>query len=493
MRPAARDTAIWCFAALFLLGLALRLYGISGKPFWMDEVTTIKRAAFPPSALILNSVIFHQLPSFFLLESPLLRFGRDEFWMRLLPACCGALSCALCFGIARELKGVKAGLMAGLLVCFSPAMVQHGQEARSYTMVICAILLGLWGLVRLAREETSSAGWISYTLGTAAALNVLGVALFWFLAANLAGAILLLSRDRRFRRNWIIAQLLVLLVSLPWYVAMKLLGDHGAMGGLNWVPPLDWPRIWWAFSGTYLLYVTSLIEVQVFPPAVPGLGWVAAAMAIAGLVRIGRERSVLTVLLASVLTLPAGLLLVSLFNPVLMPRYLLWSAAPWFICAGIGLTMLPERVQWPAMGVLTVLLAVNLAPYYTAETKPRWDLAGAELMAQWRPGDLLLVDDPQAVSMMNLYLRRSGEDIRRRLWTKHLSRAEAWQRAGGTVWAVQGPVGQVDRESQAQFLARIAPLGPAANTEHAGADILLLRFPPRPSRIAEPGATPPGG
>ncbi len=468
-----------CFGGIFLLALLLRLHGISAKPFWMDEVTTIKRASLPLGAMLKDSLFFHQLPAFFVVTSWVLRFGSDEFWVRLPPAFFGAVSCALGFGIARSLAGLKAGLAAGLLMALSPAMVQYGQEARSYTMVISAILIGLWGLVLLAQDEgegSQPAAWGAYVLGTVAALNILSVALFWFLAANLGGAVLAWRKGKKFRRHWLLAQLLVLALCLPWFVAIKLRGQHGSLGGLDWVPPLDAARIWWAFSGTYLLYVTSLIKVRVFAPGIAGIGVLVVALAAAGLVAMRRQSNVLAVLLVAVLCLPVGLLLASTITPLLMPRYLLWSAAPFFVCAGLGFSLLPRKTQWPALGLLVLLLALNLAPYYRDETKPRWDIAGAELVAGLQAGDLLLVDDPQAVSMMNLYLRRKGPILPASLWTTDVARAVAWRQRGNRVWAVQGVVGQVDHENQGQFLQRITALGTPQLREQAGLDILLLRF-----------------
>ena len=52
--------------------------------------------------------------------------------------------------IAAEVGGRWAALVGGLLLALSPIEVQYGQEARSYTLVSAAILLSLWGLVRLA-------------------------------------------------------------------------------------------------------------------------------------------------------------------------------------------------------------------------------------------------------------------------------------------------------------------------------------------------------
>jgi mannosyltransferase len=476
-----------CFGGVFLVALLLRLHGISAKPFWMDEVTTINRASLPLGALVKDSLFFHQLPAFFVVTSWVLPFGTDEFWVRLPPAFFGALSCALGFGIARSLGGLKAGLATGLLMALSPAMVQYGQEARSYTMVISAILVGLWGLVILAQDGKSPFhAWAAYVLGTVAALNILSVALFWLLAANLAGIVVAWRKDKAFRNRWLLAQLLILLLCAPWFIAIKMHGQRGPLGGLDWVPPLNWARVWWAFSGTYLLYVTSLIKVRVFAPGIAGIGVLVVLLAVAGLLAVRRQRGVLAVLSIAVLCLPTGLLAASAVTPLLMPRYLLWSAAPFFICAGLGFSLLPRKFQWPALALLFLLLALNLAPYYREETKPRWDLAGASLFAGLQPGDLLLVDDPQAVSMMNLYLKREGANLPPELWTTDVTRAVAWRESGKRVWAVQGVVGQVDHENQAQFLQRITALGPPDFSEHAGMDILLLRFDGAPAKQQRP-------
>ncbi len=465
------------FGAIFLAGLALRLYALGAKPFWIDEVTTLHRASLPPGRLIGDSLRHHQLPAFFVVTAWVLPFGTDEFWLRLPAAILGALSCALCFGIACDLGGLKAGLAAGLLAATAPAMVQYGQEARSYTAVICAILVGLWGLLALARKE-SRGGWAAYVLGTLAALNILSVAIFWLLGANLAGAFLAWRRDQGFRRRWLLAQAAIIALSLPWFIAMQRLGEHGALGGINWVPALNPAVIWWSFSGTYLFYVTSLIRIREFSPILPGFGVLVALLAAFGLAALRRRPAEAVVLLIAVLCLPVSLLLVSIAVPVLMPRYLLWGAAPYFICAGLGLTMSPKPAQWPALAALLLLSAVNLAPYYHAETKSRWDLAAKELQTGMRPGDVLLTDDPQTVELINLCLPPGGAPLPAAISTTDLAQALAWQRGGRRVWAVAGAVGQFDEASKIQFAGRIAALGPPQWRTRLGLDIVLLRFAP---------------
>jgi uncharacterized membrane protein len=478
---------IWGFGGVFLLGFAVRFYGLAGKPFWMDEVTTIRRAGLPFGKLLANSIYFHQLPAYFIVTSWMLPLGVGETFVRLPAAVFGAVSCALGFGVARALGGSRAGVAAGLLIALAPEQVQYGQEARSYTMVICAILVAFWGLVLLAQNPAAATvpwraqgarrgAWAAYTLGTVVALNVLSVALVWAVAANLAAVAV---ARRGFWPNWWRAQAVILLLTGPWFLAIRVFGQRGAMGGLDWVPRLTLPRFWWALDGTYLMHATSLITVRTFAAGVPGIEWLVAGLAVAGAVALRRQPAVLTVVAAAILVLPFSLLIFSVVNPVWMPRYLLWSAAPFFVSAGLGVKLLPARVQWAAVVALGLLLAVNLRPYYRDETKPRWDVAGQELRAGLRLGDLVLTDDPQAISMMNLYLVRENASLPLQVWTLDVSKAEAALAAGHRVWAVQGLVGQADHETQAQFVQRIAVLGQPAATTHAGLDIVLLRFDPK--------------
>jgi mannosyltransferase len=472
---------------------------VAAKPFWLDEVTTIHRARLPFRQMVENSVFFHQFPSYFILTSWALHFGHDELWVRMPAILFGALSCALAFGVARSLGGTLAGLTTGLLMAFSPAQVQYGQEARSYTLLICTILIALWGLVLLAQDPEGAArrlrapggrpgAWAAYVGGTIAALNVLGDSMFWFAAANLAAVAIAwrcAGRARSFWRNWLSAQLVIVLCCLPWFLALKFFGQRGALGGLDWVPPLSAGRIWWTLAGTYLMHVTSLIAVRVFASGIPGLGWLVLLLATGGAYALRRQRAALVVVGAAILVLPLSLLLISTVSPVWVPRYTLWSAAPFFICAGLGITLVPRRLQAPAVVAIGLLAAVNLHPYYHDETKPRWDLAAANLHTNLQPGDLLLVDDPAAVHLMNLYLKRQGAPLPKTVWTRNVQKAAAALAAGHRVWAVQGRVGQADHEDKAQFLAQIASLGPPSAMQQIGLDIVVLRFNAQTTEAAD--------
>ncbi len=97
----------------------------------------------------------------------------------------------------------------------------------------------------------------------------------------------------------------------------------------------------------------------------------------------------------------------SLFVPVLAPRYFAWSAAPFFILAGAALGRL-SRVFAAATAGLGIACLVNLIPYYGYETKPRWDLLAAQLAAAAQPGDVVLLDSYYSYSVLSVFAARTG-------------------------------------------------------------------------------------
>src|SRR5271167_4584932 len=174
-------------AAIGVFALALRLYGLGDKPFWLDEIASLRRATATVPDLVGDSLYNNHYPSYFLLLWLVAKIGTSQWMLRLPSAIFGAVGASLTCAIGSRAAGRRSGAIAGLLMAASPFEVQFGQEARSYTLVSCLILTALFGLVRLAQEPTAAAlpvrrdgalrgAWIAYCLGTAAALSVLNVA-----------------------------------------------------------------------------------------------------------------------------------------------------------------------------------------------------------------------------------------------------------------------------------------------------------------------------
>ncbi|MGH7067370.1 MAG: hypothetical protein ACREEU_06240 [Acetobacteraceae bacterium] len=479
---------------MLAIALAARLYQLGAKPYWLDEVFTALRSSLALPDLLADSLQNRHIPTFFLIEHAVigLGLGSGPAMLRLIPAIAGAVSASLAFCIAWTLGGRAAAWLAGLLLALAPMQVAFGQEARSYTLMIALILLALLGLVILAGKPDASAcplhlpgaprrAWAAYGFGTLGALLVLGDALPWLLAASLAMAAAILPRTNSRRgllRNWLLVHGLILLAAAPAYATLLTAVHHQVLQSFLWIPPLSLGTAWMDAASVYGLRGATMVTMQLLPTPFGGLALLAGILAILGAWRLKDRPAPLIVLAFAWLSLPATLALASLIHPVLLPRYLLWSAGPFCILAGFGIEAFPRRFGRVGVLALAALLVANLYSYYEAETKPRWDSAAGLLAERFEPGDLLLVSDGSAGVMLDFY--RHGTDSRGPAWpiSQEPSRAAAALAGGHRVFAVYGPAGQGVQPDRAKFFAVAARLGRAGPPLRAGSEITIRAINP---------------
>lgn len=498
-QAAARtDRLVWPLG-VFLLALALRLAGLGARPFWLDEVFTLQRVSLTPAALVLDSFQNHHMPSFFLLLRPFLQFGHPEFWLRLPSAIFGAVAVMLVFLIARRIGGRLAAMVAALILGLSPAALAFSQEARSYTLVMSLILVGLYGIVRLAQDIPAAAGpmrapdarwsWAAFTLGTAAALDVLGDALPWLFAANIIAIALVAQAPGRggFLRNMLRADLAIALLTAPFYLMLELHQQKGFAQTLAWIPPLDSTRIWYSFGSVYFMHLADSVTFHLIDMPVPGLIWVidaGLAIAVAAAAwRLRRRPAMLAVLGISFVFLPILFTAISFWQPILLPRYILWSSAPFAILAGIGAAGLLEdctpRQRALAVTAAAMLLLTNLLPYYRAETKPRWDIAAQMLAQEVAPGDVVYLHDFYAGKLLQTYLPADKQAVVLNDSQGDLDHAAQAISQGKRVWAVYGLAGQGSGQTERQdYHENEKRLGPATQVQNAGHRIVIALYDP---------------
>jgi mannosyltransferase len=496
--------------AIGALALLLRLHGIGAKPFWLDEITSLRRATASLHHLVFDALRNRQYPSYFLLLWLVARFGASQWLLRLPSAIFGALAASFTCAIGRKAAGAKSGAIAGLLMALSPFEVQLGQEARSYTLVSCLILVALSGLVDLAHAPAAAAlpwrrdgalrgAWLAYGLGTAAALSVLNVAVAWLLAANCGAGVIAwraAAARRAFLCRWGLAQLLILMAWAPSLVAMVVVAKSGLTHGVDWAPPETLATIWSVLAPVYLLRIANFITFGLAPAALPGLSAIIAALAALGLWRLRRQPAVLAVIGGAALLVPLGLLLLSPIESVLVPRYFAWSAAPFFILAGSGLGPL-TGLRFAALGsALAAACFVNLMPYYHYETKPRWDLLATWLALRARPGDVVLVNRGYSYYVFSIFAKRAGLSARGLFIAHHAAAAERFA-PGHDLWAVYGRTGQGPMPSPQAYLRSLARFGRPVAEYAIGRYIILWRFSepaalsPRPHNSNAVGALQP--
>jgi mannosyltransferase len=482
--------------AIATIALLLRLHGLGDKPFWLDEVASLHRATMPWPNVALEPLRNNQYPAYFVLLWLVAKFGTSQWLLRLPSAVFGAINAGLVCAIGREIDGRRTGIAAGLLLALSPFDVQYGQEARPYTLAACLILAALWGIARLAKEPSTAAyklgrdgvplsPWLAYCGGTAAALNVLNVAVPWFLAANLAAVVIARHAGgarAAFLRKWGYAQVLIIVAWLPSAAAVYILSGGGVLHASKWAPPETLATIWSSVAPVYLDRISAFITFNLMPARVPGLAVVIAALAAYGAWRLRRHPGVLALVGCAAVVPLLSLMSVSLVTPVLVPRYIAWTAAPFYVLAGAGLGGFGRERFAVCATVLAAACLINLRPYYHDETKPRWDLAAARLARETQPGDVVLLNNWYSYYVLMAFADHSGlADHRLSLTWKPAAAARLVPHHD--LWVLFGRTGQVAMPAPQDYLNSLSWLGQPVAQQQIGRYIILWRFGASNARV----------
>ncbi|HEX7006440.1 MAG TPA: glycosyltransferase family 39 protein [Alphaproteobacteria bacterium] len=491
------------------LAAALRWHQIAAMPLWLDEVISWHRAQLPFEALVADSLANMHLPTYFLLLGGVTSvFGDSELALRMPSLVFGVLSVLIAFFAGRAALGPAAGLVAAVLMALSPFQVMYGQEARAYTAATLMLTIALWGLIELATDAEATRdrgdgpfrprprGWALWAGGTAAALLLMSVAVPWLIASAVVFAVIRTrtpsARRRAFDRALLAAVLPVLALWLPWLPALA--GATANSVAHFWASPLSPASLASGIWAVYLFGVIDPVGFERIADLAPWRACLIAAAAVAGCVALRRRPVVLVALLAAsaapILTLGAA----SAFAPVFAPRYLAAGAPAFLVLAATGAVYAASKIARPALvtaGALTLVadLGINLAGYYAAETKPRWDLAAAALADWLHEDDAVLFQDGFTRWLVSIHLARAGRSVPPDLFVvapEELARARA-NRPIGRVWVPYGRVGFGAAPTEADIVKWLGEGLEPTQIEAFGRSVRLARFDLSPPQ----GGTPP--
>ena len=475
---------------LGLFALALRIHGLSDKPLWYDEILSLNRARLPLADLVIDAFRHKHYPTYFLLLRNFAPAHIDPWMLRLPSALCGAGCVYLVARMATDTRGAIAGVVAGLLMALSPLEVQYGQEARAYAVISCLVLIALRGLVRIAQEPARASlrvmgrdglwgPWTAYVLGTVGALLIENNAIPWLLASNLAFIAIVYRTETKRRglvRNWACSQGIILAVWLPALFIMVSQNRGAVLTGLEWVPQPTWENFRSIVAALYLFRISDMMSFGVLPAPLPQFGFVVAMLALWGAWQLRSQPLLLAAIGLAFVTMPVALLAISTVQPVFVPRYLLWSTGPFFVMAGIGAATLPKRLAPAVAAAVAVGGGVCLWPYYSAETKPRWDQAASYLLHSVRPEDGVVAEYPSVEFVLDTYAE--PEHLTSKFtalpWGAHRSPLAVAN--GERTWVIYGSVGQSTQESEEEFRRKWAILGNPVDQIRFGTHIVILRF-----------------
>jgi len=252
------------------LGLFLRIWQLSGKIFWMDELG-VANAAFQPTlrqALAIANEHIMAMPLDYVIAWMAAHISHDEGWLRLPEAIWGCLTLLIGYRLCYLLSGKKRVAMFGLLMmALSPILIEYSQELRFYAPLIFFFTLSLY-LGLNAVQSIRTRNWVIFTL-----ITFIGLYFHFYLILVLGNVVLWLAtyygkEHWQIQRNYFGVS--AILLSIAFLLGLKIFGgvytEHTLslflyeslpsflFIGLGWKPPYPASPAGWILGVLYLVF-----------------------------------------------------------------------------------------------------------------------------------------------------------------------------------------------------------------------------------------------
>jgi 4-amino-4-deoxy-L-arabinose transferase-like glycosyltransferase len=378
--------------ALIALSIYVRTRAISGS-FWMDEGLSVGIASNPltdiPHVLRQDG----SPPLYYLLLHLWMSFaGRDETAVHWLSLIFSLLTIPAAMWAGWSLWNKRAGLLGAALCALNPFLTAYGEEARMYSLMALLALLASACYVH-AFVYRRRAFVPAFALLQTLMLYTHGWGIFFGIGAAVALVpIWRASDDRR-----------------------KLLTDAAAAFGaaavlyLPWVPTLLYQAAHTAAPWDNKPRFGAPIQIS---RGLMGGDRASVALALAGgfgVAMLLRERraqgdgtrlSIFALILIPVVTLAVAWIL-SQFSPAWVTRYFAAVLGPLLLLLALGMA----RARWLGIAALAfvTIFWINPTSYVDGYKSDVRDI-GAQVDAQLKPGDLVLVGQPEQTPLVWYYM-----------------------------------------------------------------------------------------
>ena len=401
-----RRSRFCCYLFLLLLAFGLRVYRLGHQSLWEDEIHSVLRGNLPFCVAIKDILSAgNQAPLYFVTMHFWQFLGDDELVVRFFSVICGTLAIAMLVRLSLLIEDHRTGLLAALLLAFSPLHIWYSQETRMYSLVIFLAIVGNYLFLK-AIEGNRLKYWLGYAICILALVYVhyfgclMAVAHFIFLFVNRN------SFDfKAALRRWILWMAVAGLAYLPWLIVIaRSSGTRSA--NMGWISPVHWSDPLLTLRAFSLGHTSKggLISTLGFSCL---LG--ASSLAIIRAFRSPRPKRK-QLLVHWLFTPPLLLFLVSWGvsggrGVFYVDRYLLFIFPAFLLLATCGLNELRRRSKLLACVALATVLAGTLLSLYNLYFEPayyreNWRDAVAYLREQCNDGDIVIISsNPHFVAL----------------------------------------------------------------------------------------------
>ncbi len=367
---------------IIFIGSLIRVADLSGESIWVDEGRAMALAKMSVNDIITQNAQDNHPPLYYIfLHFWIIVFGAGEFSGRFPSVLFGIGAILMIYKITRKLFNETTALYTALIFSLSVFHVQYAQEIKTYAPAAFLTLLSFYTFLHL-REKFRPVPVLIYILSTVILLYTHFLAIPVVIAQN---SILLAdyagNRNIRYLRNWMLIQIPVLLIFAPW---IPFLFQRTAdLPGSFWLPPvtlLEIPKTLLIYSGTFTFFgiaatilLSGLIILALFKRGVP-------------------HQPFLVLLIWLIVPIAVPLLISFVYAPIYITRITIAASLPFYMLAGYGLGLIPNRpVRFQTLILIVILSIGNLVVYYSETNKERWRETVRIVEQSARENDLILV------------------------------------------------------------------------------------------------------
>ena len=324
-------------------------------------------------------------------------FGTGEIALRLLSVVAAVATVAPLYAVGRRLVDRRAASAALLLFVSSPFYLTYARDARTYAFATFLVVVASWAFVRAVESETSR-DWILYAI-----VASVSVYAHWFaglvVLAHYASLVSVEPRRVAWRRVGMSAAVLAVLTS-----PIAILVLFGSNNGIDWIAPLNVGELETLasnFTGTGARLAQLVFLV------VLAAGFVSTVAATRRNRAAGAAR--VPALVATWFLIPLlGTLAISVFKPVLIPRYLIVALPGFALLLGLGLSRLTRKRVVPMFAGVVVLVVLGAPGYATSWGQAkgeRWSEIERTVSRDARPTDAIVVFPASSTFAFSYYAR----------------------------------------------------------------------------------------
>ena len=380
--------------AVITLALIVRFHAITVPSVWYDEAFSLLLAKETPWQIwTITARDVHPPLYYVFLHYWMLLFGNSVLSVRSLSVLADVGTLLLCVKLMSLVATRRATWIAALLLALLPISVRYSQEVRMYTWVSFWLMGATVALVCWVKSSDQKRFPTLYVLLMTAAFYthyfaafcVLVHWLYWWRARSGGQSTAIPVRA------WVLANSAIVVLYLPWIP--HFIRQVVQAKGNEWISPLTWQAVLdlvWQFT-----VMTGSVPISSWWCVMPALLIVVCAALALVKDRIECRHNVL---LVGYFFVPAiMLLLVALFIPVFIPRYILFAAVGLPLILAVVLDSWWQRWRVLAAVVLTISVigeVQGLLGYYTerAGTDFRMDKVLAGINQNLRPDDEIVID-----------------------------------------------------------------------------------------------------